>query len=177
MSSLIAKRYVNALLEGADKNEYEAFLTVLAGVSNSFENEKFKSVIYSPNISSEEKKTIILEAIKPYSNEKINSFVTLLADRNRLFVIPNIAEEIRLAIAAANNTYSGVVYSKNKLEAGELELLSSSLSKKLNSNIALTQDGSEYDGIKIEVEDLGVEVSFSQSRIRAQMIEHILKAI
>ena len=36
---------------------------------------------------------------------------------------------------------------------------------------------SDYNGIKIELEDLGVEASFSMDRLKAQMIEYILKAI
>ena len=34
-----------------------------------------------------------------------------------------------------------------------------------------------YPGIKVELDNLGVEVSFSAERLKAQMCEHILKAI
>ena len=36
---------------------------------------------------------------------------------------------------------------------------------------------SDYNGIKIELDDLGVEASFSVDRLKAQMSEYILKAI
>ena len=35
----------------------------------------------------------------------------------------------------------------------------------------------DFNGIKIELDDLGVEVSFSIDRLKAQMSEYILKVI
>ena len=37
--------------------------------------------------------------------------------------------------------------------------------------------GSTILGIKVEVEDLGIEINFSKSRLNMQLVEHILKAI
>jgi len=35
----------------------------------------------------------------------------------------------------------------------------------------------DFDGIKVDVDGLGVEISFSRSRISDQIVDHILKAI
>ena len=58
-----------------------------------------------------------------------------------------------------------------------MQELSSSLSKKFDLNISLEFVENDFNGIKVDVEDLGVEINFSKSRINSQMIEHIIKAI
>ena len=35
----------------------------------------------------------------------------------------------------------------------------------------------DFDGVKMKIEDLGLEIHFSKSRINSQIIEHIAKAI
>ena len=59
----------------------------------------------------------------------------------------------------------------------DIEQIQKNLSKKLNSTIKLTLTKSDYNGIKVEVKDLGIEVAFSKSLMNQQLIEHILKAI
>ena len=76
-----------------------------------------------------------------------------------------------------NRTYEGKVYSNTAVEASTLAALSSDLGKKMDATITLAFVASDYDGIKVEVEDLGVEVSLSKSRMNAHLVEHILKAI
>jgi hypothetical protein len=44
-------------------------------------------------------------------------------------------------------------------------------------NVKLTNQVTDYPGIKVEVESLGIEVSFSQDRLKAQMAEHILNSL
>ena len=55
--------------------------------------------------------------------------------------------------------------------------LSNGLSKKFDSSISLSFVKNDFNGIKVGIEDLGVEINFSKSRINSQMIEHIVKAI
>ena len=58
-----------------------------------------------------------------------------------------------------------------------MSALEDKFSKRFNASIKLDSQKSEYNGIKIELNDLGVEASFSVDRLKAQMSEHILKAI
>ena len=73
-----------------------------------------------------------------------------------------------------------MVYNRIIAEArlnAKKKMLEENLSSKFNAKIKLENVVSEYPGIKIELDDLGVEVSFSIERLKTQMIEHILKAI
>ncbi|MEN8718216.1 MAG: F0F1 ATP synthase subunit delta, partial [Sulfurovum sp.] len=50
-------------------------------------------------------------------------------------------------------------------------------SKKFNVNLSLSQNVCDYDGIKVDIDSLGVEISFSKERLKSQLIDHILKAV
>jgi F-type H+-transporting ATPase subunit delta len=43
--------------------------------------------------------------------------------------------------------------------------------------LSLTQNKSDYDGIKVDISGLDVEVSFSKVRLKNQIINDILKSI
>ena len=55
--------------------------------------------------------------------------------------------------------------------------IAKSLSSRLNVNLDLRQERAAIDGIRLSVEDLGVEISFSKERFFTDLTNHILKAI
>ena len=63
------------------------------------------------------------------------------------------------------------------MDAKTLTDLSTGLSKKVDATVELTFIKSDYDGLKVEVADLDMEINFSKTRVNAQLVEHILKAI
>jgi ATP synthase F1, delta subunit len=75
------------------------------------------------------------------------------------------------------NTYRGEVVGNFDLSAEQLKALEENFSKKFNSKIKLDGSNSDYNGVKVELDDLGVEVNFSIDRLKSQMSEYILKAI
>ena len=131
----------------------------------------------NPNVAKSQKLDILLDATKSVESKELNSFINLLVEQNRINVIPALSKVIKKEIAKINNSYSGVVYSNNDIEQTTLNELSSEISKKIDSNITLSFVKNDFDGIKMKVEDLGIEIDFSKSRINTQIIEHILKAI
>ena len=67
--------------------------------------------------------------------------------------------------------------STGEIDAKVMQELSKGLSKKFDLNISLEFVKNDFNGIKVDVEDLGIEINFSKTRINSQMIEHIVKAI
>ena len=59
----------------------------------------------------------------------------------------------------------------------KIKELEDKFSKKLNANIEFESKKVDYDGIKIELSDLGFEASFSMNLFKEKLTEHILKAI
>jgi len=103
--------------------------------------------------------------------------VKILVENGRINIIPALAEGMRKDTANTSKTYNGVVYSDSDIDAKVMQDLSSGLSKKFDSNISLDFVKEDFDGIKVDVEDLGIEINFSKTRINSQIIEHIVKAI
>ena len=177
MEELIAKRYIKAMTSSSDTSTIENMATVFSILAESFKNEKFINIIENPNVNISDKSTILLDAVKSANSDKINNFIKLLVENKRINIIPAIAEEMRKNLAKSTKTYEGIIYSDSDIDAKIISELSSGLSKKFDSKITLVHVKNDFDGIKVDVEDLGVEINFSQSRINNQLIEHIVKAI
>jgi F-type H+-transporting ATPase subunit delta len=55
--------------------------------------------------------------------------------------------------------------------------LQNSLKTYTGSTIKLTQTQSDVEGIRVPVEDLGIEVNFSKQRVKEQLIDFITKSL
>ena len=177
MEELIAKRYIKALKVGSDAASMENTLLVFSALAESFKNERFIQIVDNPSVSLKDKSEILLEAVKSAKSEKINNFIKLLVEKKRINIIPAIAEELRKDVAGSTKTYSGVIYSDSDIDAKVIQELSDGLGKKFDASMSLSFVKNNFDGIKVDVEDLGVEINFSKTRINKQIIEHIIKAI
>jgi len=177
MEELIAKRYIKAIKSSLNETSTQSMSDVFSALAESFKNDKFVQIIENPNVSANEKSEILLEAVKPANSSQVNNLIKLLVENKRINIIPAIAEELRKDMAASTRTYTGIVNSDTEIEAKTMKELSDGLSKKFDLNISLEFVKSDFNGIKVDVEDLGIEINFSKTRINNQMIEYIVKAI
>ncbi len=177
MAALVAKRYVKALLDGESAENMAAMSAIFDALSGQFESESFVDFISAPMVNAQAKAEILLAAVEKAKSEKINNLIKLLAEKNRFEIIPEIASQISKEMAAANNAYTGKIFSDTDMDAKTVESLSNGLGKKVDANVTLEFVKTDFDGIKVEVEDLGIELNFSKERINSSLIDHILKAI
>jgi len=174
MEELIAKRYIKAIKSGSNMEDMAVVFSTLA---ESFKDDKFIQIIDNPNVSSKDKSEILLEAVSSANSNEINNLIKLLVENKRINIIPAIAQEIKKDIANTSKIYEGVIYSDSDIDDKLIADLSSGLSKKFDSTITLVFIKNDFNGIKVDVEDLGIEINFSKTRINNQIIEHIIKAI
>ncbi|MEA2091466.1 MAG: F0F1 ATP synthase subunit delta [Campylobacterota bacterium] len=177
MEELIAKRYIKALKQSSDIKSMQNMTVIFSALAESFKDAKFIQIIDNPNVSKEQKLEFLLAAVKPAKSESVDSLVKILVENNRVAIIPALAEGMRKDTANSSKTYSGVVYSDSDIDAKVMQDLSNGLSKRFDSTISLSFIKDDFDGIKVDVEDLGIEINFSKTRINNQIIEHIVKAI
>jgi len=177
MEELIAKRYMKAIKNSSNIATLENIAEIFSAIAESFENEKFINIINNPNVSKKQKSDILLDAVKSANSNNVNNLIKLLSEHDRLTIIPALAEVIRKDLANTSKQYSGLVYSDSDLDDKIIQDLSDGLSRKFNSNISLLFIKNDFNGIKVDVEDLGIEINFSKTRINSQIIEHIVKAI
>jgi len=176
MNDLIAKRYVKALLDGRDVKSATAIYNDLKTIASAFKEEKFISIISSSEVNSKDKENLVISFIDKCGDD-LKNLIKLLGVNKRLDLIPAMVKELDGQISRMNNTYTGVVYTNKKLTAKYVSSIESQFSKKFDVKLSLSQDVCDYDGIKVDIDSLGVEISFSKERLKSQMINHILKAV
>ena len=176
MNEVVAKKYVKAILSDVKSNELNAFVENLSELAAAFASDKFKSSISLPTLKASQKVELILSLVKNQDAKFVN-FIKLLGANKRLELIPAILDEMKIEQSLLENTYRGEVVGNFDLSAEQLKALEENFSKKFNSKIKLDGSKSDYNGVKVELDDLGVEVNFSIDRLKSQMSEYILKAI
>ncbi|PRM90533.1 F0F1 ATP synthase subunit delta [Aliarcobacter cryaerophilus] len=176
MKDLVAKRYVKALVDGRDLNNVTLISEKLNEVSKAFKSDKFKSILASSDVSEVEKTKFVLSLIDK-ADKSLENFIKLLGEKRRLDIIPEIAFELKTQIAKMNSNYIGTVYTNKELSNSYISSIEEQFSKKFNVKLSLSQNVCDYDGIKVDIDGLGVEISFSKDRLKTQLINHILKAV
>ena len=176
MSDLVAKRYVKALIAGRDNNGVASISESLNSASAAYADEKFNSIISSPEVNDSQKVELVLSMIENADDSLVN-LVKLLGEKRRLGLVPMIASELSVQLSKMNNNYVGVIYTNNELSSDYVASIEAQFSKKFDVNLSLSQNVCDYDGIKVDIDGLGVEISFSKERLKSQLIDHILKAV
>ncbi|MCF6339638.1 MAG: F0F1 ATP synthase subunit delta [Sulfurimonas sp.] len=177
MEELIAKKYIKAMKKGSDIKTMQNIALIFSAISKSFNDKKFIQIMNNPDVTKNQKSDILLSAVKSVGSKEVENLIKLLIEHNRINIIPAIAEVMRKDITATSRKYDGVVYSDSDISKKVIKDLSNGLGKKFDSKISLKFIKNDFNGIKVDVEDLGVEISFSKTRINSQIIEHIVKAI
>ena len=176
MNDLVAKRYVKALIDGRDGYTIGTFSIKLNAISSAFLDEKFVSIITSPEVSNSAKVDLVISIADGVDNSLFN-FIKLLSEKRRLTLLPYIANELSVQISKMNNSYTGVIYTNQELSYDSVVSIADQFSRKFNVALSLSQNICDYDGIKVDIDGLGVEISFSKDRLKSQLVDHILKAV
>ncbi len=176
MIDLVAKRYVKALLDGREVSSVSSLSDELSLIALAYNDEKFIAIISSTEVKSNNKVELIISLVDNCS-DTLKNLIKLLSDNKRLDIVPAIAKELKAQLSIINNSFTGVVYTNKKLAAEYISSIEKQFSKKFNIDLSLSQDVCDYNGIKVDIDGLGVEISFSKDRLKSQMIDHILKAV
>jgi F-type H+-transporting ATPase subunit delta len=175
MEELIAKRYASAL--SAVSKDVSSISKVLNVLTEAIDKNDVKSTLTSPIISDENKTDMILSALGDNADKTLVNFIKVLGENKRLDLIPAIAKVLNADLQRESNQYQGVLKSSKKLGKDELSKLETTLEKYTGSKIKLTQEKTDLDGLRVSVEDLGIEVNFSKQRVKEQLIDFIQKSL
>jgi F-type H+-transporting ATPase subunit delta len=174
---MIAKRYVQSLVDLLDTPSLDNASELFNLISSAFDDAKFLQIMNSNDIAVDLKTTLILEMVKSVKSQEINNFIKLLGENGRLSLIPAIAKELMKEIASIKRVYNGRIYAVSPMDQASIDTIATDLGKKMGATISLEYLKSDTDGVRVEVDGLNIEIDFSKSRLNAQIVEHILKAI
>jgi len=176
MEELIAKRYVDALLSVADKKQRVKYVTAINGIAESYSDPKVDTMVEAPIISTESKVDTILSSLGKDADSNLTNFIKLLGEHKRLGLIPEIAKVLNAQIQKESNSYTGIIKSNKKLDEIEIARLEKTLDRYTGSKIKLSEELTDLDGLRVDVDDLGIEVNFSKERVKEQLIDFIMKS-
>lgn len=174
---LIAKRYVQSLMSVLDETSLDNAAELFAVLSTAFNDSKFLQVMHSNDIAVSSKTNLVLSMVESANSTEINNMIKLLGENGRLSLIPAISKDLKRQIASKKRVYNGRIYSISEIKQDSIDAIANDLGNKMGAKISLQFVPSNSDGIRVVVDDLNVEIDFSKSRLNAQIVEHILKAI
>lgn len=175
MEELIARRYAQALT--AVSKDVAADAALLSTLSEAINNKEVMTALTSPIITSEKKTDMVLNAVGENANTAMKNFIKILGENKRLDLIPVVSKVLNKELQKESNQYEGVVKSANPLDAAALADLEETLQKYTGATVKLAQEKSDLNGIRVAVDDLGIEVNFSKQRVKEQLIDFIKKSL
>ncbi|SQB98818.1 F0F1 ATP synthase subunit delta [Helicobacter fennelliae] len=174
MEEIIAKKYANALIKTYPQNILKNIFPSLCDISNALSIQKCQEIVHSPYITKQAKTDFILSLLKHKESE---IFIKILSQNNRIEIIPFITKALKKHFMDTEKKYEAILYVAQELDSATISTMTNNLSKKLNVDIAIKQCLTKIDGIKLIVQDLGIEISFAKERFFENLKSHILKAI
>jgi F-type H+-transporting ATPase subunit delta len=174
MITPIAQKYASALMN-VSGGQLDEIVISLQKIAKSCDVKKVQDILNSFT----DKNNIIsfFMDISGTSNKTLNNFLYVLESRNKLSLLPQISESLSLSQAKKNNKYIGYIYSKDSIKKDILSTLEKNISSKLEKNIELIYRKSDFKGVRVDIEMLNLEISFSQNQIKNKLLQHILKSI
>lgn len=177
MKELIAKRYVKAFSKVATQEELNEAMSIFAKLANVYGIIKFREIIESPYIAIEKKVDFIIQDILENKiSIKMINFIKVLAEHNRLDLFLELYREASLHLASSTKEYVAFLMVNEDYGESRVRDFESRFSKKLGVNLLLEQKIVQEVGIKLVIENLGVEISFSQDKFIHDLKNHILSA-
>ena len=161
-ASTIARPYAQAVFELASESkklaEWSTKLSTLATVANDAQVSK---LISNPNIDSDQLVDLIISICAGKLDQESKNFVKILAENDRLNVIPEISNTFEVLKAEAEKIVKAEVISAFKLTAPQKTHLESALEKRLGCKveISVSVDKSIIGGAIIRAGDLIIDGS------------------
>lgn len=175
MEELIAKRYVQAL--SAVSKDITADAALLSTLSEVICDKEVMTALRSPIITDEKKTGMVLKSLGESANAAMTNFIKILGENKRLDLIPVVSKVLNKELQKVSNQYEGLVKSAHPLDEAALVDMEDTLQKYTGATIKLAQEKSDLDGLRVTVEDLGIEVNFSKQRVKEQLIDFIKKSL
>jgi len=177
MNELIAKRYAKALGELVPEKELAEQLKVLRGLEASFADPKVAEFVRSPLIRGTEKFRLLVEPLKKKIDARLYRLLEVMSEKGRLDLIPALVEILDFEIKRLKNRFDGTVEADSKLSKEKLAELEKTLERYSGTKITLKQTGKSHDGLKVEVDDLGLELNVSKTRLKSELLDFIQRAL
>ncbi|MDC4804303.1 F0F1 ATP synthase subunit delta [Acinetobacter baumannii] len=126
--------FAYASVQGATDNWSNALQVLSAAV----QDEAFSAYLNRPELTPAEQVKLFAKVLGEDQSQAVSNFLTLLADNDRLVLLPEIAAEYEQLKSQNNNNVDVVIESAFPLTAEQEQLLKSALEKRFNSTVTVS---------------------------------------
>lgn len=164
ISAGIAARYATAIFEIAQENQnLDSLETSIGDLATALsESAELRSLIKSPLVSrGEQESAITAIAAKMGLNEVLAKALSLMAQKRRLFVVPQLISALRELIAQERGEVTAEVTSAKALTKTQSEKLASTLKERVGKTVTInsTVDESLIGGLIVKVGSKMIDTS------------------
>lgn len=174
MNLRLIEKYAKGLIDSVGIDSINEYIVALQNVSMCFDNERFVNIISSPLVQRDQKQELVLSIVN-INSDKFSNFIKLLSRNNRLNLIPNLYAYLNQYIDVVNGKYKLIIYSSFMLSDDEMEIITSSISKKTGVSLHPVQKSTNEEGIRIFIDSLFIEISFIRNQFNKSIKDHLLK--
>ena len=179
ISAGIAERYATAIFEIAQDNKnldgLESSINDLAAALN--ESADLRTLIHSPLISRTEQGAAITAVAKQMKLAPVmGNSLALMAEKRRLFVVPQLLIALRNLLAEARDEVTADVISAKALTKAQSEKLAATLTKRVGKTVTInaTVDESLIGGLIVKVGSKMIDTSI---RSRLNSLQNAMKEV
>lgn len=134
----LARPYAKAAYAYASENSVvDNWSNVLKLLSTAVQDETFSNYLNRPELTPAEKVSIFSKILSEEQTQAVSNFLTLLADNNRLAILPEISLEYDELKSQTNNVVNAVVESAFPLSAVQEQVLVHALEKRFNATVSV----------------------------------------
>lgn len=164
MSELItaARPYARAAFDVATKhNEIQKWTEMLSFMTAVAYDPTMREVLDNPKLTTQQTAEIFIEACGQQMDERGKNFINLLAENERIVLLPEISVLYHHYRSKAEGTVEAEVISANEVSGSELEKIAASLKQRLGKEVRLTSrvDSTLIGGAIIRAGDLVIDGS------------------
>ncbi|NNH27548.1 F0F1 ATP synthase subunit delta [Acinetobacter terrestris] len=135
----LARPYAKAAFAFAsEQGATDNWSNVLQVLSAAVQDEAFSAYLNRPELTPAEQVIVFAKVLGENQTQEVSNFLTLLADNDRLALLPEIETEYELLKSQNNNTVDVVIESAFPVTSVQEQLLVQALEKKFNAAVNVT---------------------------------------
>ena len=179
--SKAARRYANALLEISKEDKaVENTLKDILFIKNTVDGSReLMLFLKSPVVKPVEKRRALESIFKTHVGELMNSFITLLAKKERTAILSEVAD----AFIAEYNKYAGIieveVRAAKKLSEAQVNALKNVLEKSTSKtvNLEVTEQPDLKGGLLVKIDDTVIDgtVKHKLEQLEAKLLDNTVE--
>lgn len=158
----LARPYAKAAFQIAKSQEKLAeWSDLLSGAAQIAANKQIKQLLTNPGMAESKKAELILDCVEQKASEQVNNFFLILAENQRLALLPEIAALFNTYRADLERTVDIKVSAPFELTEEQQQKLAQALSTRLERKVSLetSLDKSLIGGVVVRTGDMVIDAS------------------